>query len=115
MINDSILELESVSSMPDLVDHDYEAEEAFYNQQIAISNNYNEITISDLSSAFTKSNIQYYYPGYNLFTNNENVITSDMDQNDKIRMIFHRDYNCRKLYLNLRKQTLMDDIHNRII
>ena len=68
--------------MPDLIDHDYEAEEIFYNQQMAISNNYNEITISDLSSAFTNSNTQYYYPGYNLFTDNINVITHDMDNND---------------------------------
>ena len=68
--NDCIPELESVSSMPDLIDHDYEAEEIFYNQQISISNNYNEIKISDLSSAFTNSNTQYYYPDYNLFIKN---------------------------------------------
>ena len=38
--NDSIPELESVSSMPDLIDHDYEADEVFYNRQFSISNNY---------------------------------------------------------------------------
>ena len=52
--------------MPDLIDHDYEAEGVFYNQQISFSNNYNEITISDLSSAFIINSIQYNYPAYNL-------------------------------------------------
>ena len=102
--NDSIPELEFVTNMPNLNDHDYEAVEGFYNQQLSISNNFNEITISDLSLAFTNSSIQYNHPGYSLFSDGRKVITSDMDDNDKIRMIFHRDYHRRNLYLNLRKQ-----------
>ena len=72
--------------MPDLIDHDYEAKENFNNQQTSISNNYNDTTISDLSSAFTKSSIRYNYPGYNLFIDNKNVITNDTDDDDKIRI-----------------------------
>ena len=104
----------SVSSMPDLIDDDYEAEEIFYNQQILISNNYNGITISDLNSACTNNSIQYYYLGYNFFTDNKNVITNDMDDNDKIGMIFHRDYHRRKLYLNLREQELMAPVGDTV-
>ena len=98
--------------MPDLIDHDYEAVGAFYNQQISISNNYNEITISDLSSAITNSNIQYNHPGYNLFTDNKRVITNDMDHNDKAIMLLHRDYYRRKLYVKLQKQELMAGVES---
>ena len=74
--------------MPELIDHDNEAEEIFNNQQMSISNSYNETIISDLSSAFTNGSIRYNYPGYNLFTNIKNVITNDVDDNDMVRMIF---------------------------
>ena len=56
--NDKIAELESISSMPDLIDHGYEAEEAFYNQQHLISNIYNEIPYKLISNIYNEiSNI----------------------------------------------------------
>ena len=75
--------------MPNLFDRDYEAEKFFYNQRFLIYNNFNEIRISDLSSAFTNSSIQYDYINYNMFTDNKNVIKNDMDIKDKIITVFH--------------------------
>ena len=110
-------DLESVSSdgdIPDLVDHDYEAEEAFYNQQIAISNNFNEITISDLSSAFRNFTISDYYLNYNMFRDNINIFRNDMDIKKKIITVFHRDYHRKRSYLNVRRLDLMADFANTI-
>ena len=106
--NDSLPYLESVSSdddMPELLEHDQISD--YLVQQITFSNNFDEIRISDLNGAFTNSIILYNFVHYNLFTDNKNVITNGMDDNDKIRMVFHRDYHRKKLYLNLRKQELM--------
>ena len=60
-----------------------------------------------MSEAFTNSIIPYNRPGYNLFTDNKNVITNDIHQMDKIRMVIHWDNHRRRLYLNLHKQDLM--------
>ena len=82
--------------MPDLIDHDYEAEVALYNQQILIFFSSNEIRISDLSGAFTESILPYNYTYENFLIDNKNIITDDMDHNDKIKMVFHRDYYKKK-------------------
>ena len=50
---------------------------------------------------------QYNHPGYNLFTDNKNLISNDVGLNNKFRMVFHRDNHRRKLYLNLQKQELI--------
>ena len=81
------------------LEHDQEV--GYFIQPSIFPNNFNEIKISDLSGAFTNSSIQYNHPGYNLFIDDKNVITNDMDQNDKVVMVLHRDYHRRKLYVNL--------------
>ena len=67
-----------------------------------VSNDFNEITISDLSGAFTNSIVPYSHLDYNLFTDDKNVITKNMDQNDKIKMVFI-DSTIVKIYISICK------------
>ena len=49
-----------------------------------------------------------------LYEDNNNQFTINMNLNEKIAMVFRRDYHRRKLYLNLRKQELMAPVGDTV-
>ena len=54
------------------------------------------------------------YTYENLFIGNKNVITDDIDHNDKIRMVFHRDYSNKKLSLIYRRMELISTARDMV-
>ena len=59
--NKSTPELQSVSSVLDLIDHDEETEVAYYNQFCFVSNHFDEKITSNFNGILTKSHFKYLY------------------------------------------------------